>query len=261
MRRVRTILAVAITCAGWPATAHAVETVKFSASLTPEHLDRGTTIGFGLGIGATTGLPSPLTSVDVSYPEHLGIALSGIGIRTCQPRALEVFGPLSCPADSRMGFGRATALVPFGPEVVREQASIGVVRGPTREGHLTLLFYAVGQDPVSTELILPGTLDEARPPYGGEIIVGVPLVPTLPEAPNASLVSLKSTIGPLHLTYFEEVNHRVVPYRPAGILLPQRCPRGGFPFAARLGFEDGSDVAAHTTVPCPRAAIKRRRHP
>jgi hypothetical protein len=33
--------------------------------------------------------------------------------------------------------------------------------------------------------------------------------------------------------------------------VPERCPRGGFPFSARFGFEDGSSEIASTTLPCP----------
>jgi hypothetical protein len=40
--------------------------------------------------------------------------------------------------------------------------------------------------------------------------------------------------------------------RVKGIILPKRCPRGGWPVASRLSFEDGQTVMAKSTVPCPR---------
>lgn len=32
---------------------------------------------------------------------------------------------------------------------------------------------------------------------------------------------------------------------------PRACPRGGFPFAVSVSFQDGERTSARTTVPCP----------
>jgi hypothetical protein len=237
--------------------AQATQSVKLTASLTPERLGHGTTIGFGFRITAPAGrIPPPLTAVKISYPENFGIALSGIGIATCSAKALEILGPDGCPPDSRMGYGTATAIVPFGPEMVRERVSISVLRAPTVDGHISLFFYANGIDPVSAQPVFSGALLPAPAPFGGMFDIGVPLIETLPGAPDVSVLSLKSTIGPEHLTYYEEVNHRVVSYEPAGILLPDSCPHGGFAFAASLSFLDGTSSEAHTAVACPRKPSK-----
>jgi hypothetical protein len=252
MRRARALLALTLVLASLPALAEGAQSVKLTASLTPERLGHGTTIGFGFQISSPPGsIPSPLTSIEVRYPQNLGIALSGIGIATCSAKALEVLGPAGCPPDSRMGYGSATAIVPFGPEMVREQASVSVLRAPTVDGHLSLFFYANAVDPVSAQPVLSGALLPAPAPFGGTFDIEVPLIETLPGAPDVSVLSLKSTIGPEHLTYYEEVNHRVVAYEPMGIALPHSCPRGGFAFAASLGFLDGSRSTARTAVACP----------
>jgi hypothetical protein len=108
--------------------------------------------------------------------------------------------------------------------------------------------------PVLAQLVLSSQLLPARAPFGGLVKVNVPLVPSLPDGPDVSVVQLAATLGPEHLTYTEKVHGRTVTYVPKGILLPDRCPRGGFPFAATLGFVDGSRASAHTAVPCPRSA-------
>jgi hypothetical protein len=36
-----------------------------------------------------------------------------------------------------------------------------------------------------------------------------------------------------------------------GIVLPKRCPRGGWPVASQFSFQDGSTVFAKRTIPCP----------
>jgi hypothetical protein len=260
VRRARELIALTLLCVAVPARAQAAPSVSLTASLTPEHLGHGTTIGFGFKIASPAGsIPPPLTAADISYPANLGIALSGVGIATCSVKALEVIGAEGCPPDSRMGYGSATAVVPFGPELVYERASIAVVRAPTVEGHISLFFYVDAIDPVNTQQVFAGALLATSSPYGGTFDIGVPLVETLPGAPDVSVLSLRATIGPEHLTYYEEVNHRTVAYVPMGILLPKSCPHGGFPFALSLSFLDGSRSTARTAVACPKTHRRSRR--
>ncbi len=141
--------------------------------------------------------------------------------------------------------------MPIGPEIVHETAHITLLRAPTQNGHLALLFYAAGEVPVWAPVTLSGLLLPAPAPFGGRIDINVPLITSLPGAPDVAVVKLRSTIGPEHLTYYERLHRHRVGYHPKGILLPDNCPHGGFPFAATFTFLDGSHTNAHTTVPCP----------
>jgi hypothetical protein len=229
------------------------QTARLSARLTPELLGAGTTIGFGFTIHTRSGqAPSPLTGIDLYYPANLGIATSGLGLETCSVSVLEIVGGGGCPSQSQMGYGQALVEVPFGPTVLYESTRTTIFMARIRQGHLGLLFYAVGVTPVSAHIVFPGLVLPARDPFGGELATTIPLVPTLPGAPNAAVVELHSTIGPLNLTYYEHAHGRYVPYHPRGIVLPRTCPRGGFQFAARFSFEDGTHARARTVVPCPR---------
>jgi hypothetical protein len=241
-----------LLCTLLPATAHAAQSVRLYATLTPERLGQGTTIGFGFQITTPAGrVPPPLTRVEVRYPGNLGIALSGLGLATCTTRTLAALGPAGCPADSRMGYGTALAEIPIGPEIVHETAHITLLRAPTRNGRHALLFYAAGEVPVWAPVTLPGLLLPAPAPFGGRIDINVPVIPGLTNGPDVAIVKLRSTIGPEHLTYYEHLHRRRVGYHPKGILLPDNCPHGGFPFAATFTFLDGSHTHAHTAVPCP----------
>jgi hypothetical protein len=222
-------------------------------TLTPERLGAGTTITFGFDIATAGGrVPSPLTSLALLYPVNLGIATSGLGLASCQPARLEAHGPQGCPVNSHMGYGSALVEVPFGPGIVHETAGLTLISGPVRHGHLTLLFYANGISPLSAQFIFPGLILPATAPFGGRLETTLPLVPSVPEAPDATVVSLHTSLGPLHITYYERVNGRLVGFHPRGIVLPKLCPRGGFRFSIRLGFRDSSHTTAHATVPCPR---------
>ncbi len=253
------VLALLMVCGCLPAaaegeqTARGAQTARLSATLTPEHLGAGTTIGFGFTIHTKQGgEPSPLTGIDLYYPANLGIATSGLGLETCSVAILETAGVGGCPSQSQMGYGQALVEVPFGPTILYESTETTIFMAHVHRGHLGLLFYAVGTSPVSAHIIFPGLVLPARNPFGGELATTIPLVPTLPGGPNAAVVELHSTIGPLHLTYYEHTHGRYVPYHPRGIILPRACPRGGFQFAARFSFEDGDHTRARTVVPCPR---------
>ncbi len=259
MRHVLAVGLVLLSCACLPASAGAAQKVKLHASLTPERLGAGTTIAFAFTVSTTTGrVPSPLTGVELLYPANLGLATSGLGLATCTAAILEALGPEGCPSESLMGYGTALVEIPFGPLILQETTQTTIFMAPLRHGRLGLLFDATGNSPVSAEIVFPGLVLPAYGPFGGDLSTTIPLVPTLPGAPNAAVVKLNSTIGPLGLTYYEHLHRRRVGYHPKGILLPNNCPHGGFPFAATLTFLDGTHSSAHTTVPCP---AKRKGNP
>jgi hypothetical protein len=249
-----TALGCARCAAATPASTAAGEPkAKLSAALSPEHLGQGTTIIFGFTLATTSGqVPSPLTSLDLYYPDNLGIGTSGLGLETCSPAILERYGPEGCPSQSQMGYGKGVVEIPFGPEILTETAQTTIFMAHVHDGHLGLLFYANGHSPVAAQIVFHGVVLPASSPFGGDLATTIPLVPTLPEAPNASVVQLRSTIGPLHLTYYERTRGRYRGYHPRGIVLPRACPRGGFRFAASFAFENGSHTSARTAVPCPR---------
>jgi hypothetical protein len=248
------LAALALLCgACLPPAAGAAQIVRLSAALTPERLGAGTTISFGFTVKTTTGeVPSPLVGVDLLYPANLGLATSGLGLATCDAAILEALGPPGCPSQSQMGYGSGLVEVPFGPRILQEPATTKVFMAHIRNGDLSLIFYASGEEPVNAQIIFPGLVLPAPNPYGGELATTIPLVPTLPGAPDAAVVKLSTTIGPAHLTYYEVVHGRYLPYHPKGIVLPRICPRGGFKFAAHFTFQDGTQASARTTVPCPR---------
>ncbi len=255
MRTILAALLLGAVCAlgGWPAAAPATPIVQLSAQLTPERLGMGTTIHFGFTVGGQAGVvPVPIRQIDLLYPANLGIATSGLGLSTCGRTALEADGPSGCPPNSVMGYGAAIVEVPLGPETLQEITRITTFMAPLQNGLLGLIFYASGERPVSAQLVFPGLVLPTAPPFGGDLNALLPLVPSLPEGPDAALVKLTTTLGPSHITYYEYRKGHTIPYHPRGIRLPRSCPAGGFQFAAHFAFNDGSHASASATVPCPR---------
>ena len=243
MSRTR-ILAAALTlylvlAAGAPGA----QTASMSAKFVPEKLGAPTTLSLGFQLGGE--LPPPLTAVDVHYPANLGLLTSGLGLASCDPVQLEEHGPSICPPNSLMGRGSALAKVALRSEVLAETAQIALVAGPSQDGSLRILISATGLSPVAGGFVMPTLL------LAGRLHITVPLVPTLPGAPDLSVVRIQTTLGG-NLTYYRRAHGKMVAYRPNGIGLPRRCPRGGFKFAATFAFLDRTTAGAHTAVACPK---------
>jgi hypothetical protein len=241
------LIALALALCVWlPAGALAAPKAKMSATFRPELLGRATTISFGFQIGTDGRAPAALRGVSIAYPRNLGLATSGLGVAPCRPDVLEALGPPACPANSVMGSGSALIELQIGPILVEEKVSLRLLAGPSSDGYLHLLIYASGAHPVEAIVIAGAVL------LPGRLSITVPPIPSLPEAPYVSLAQLRMTLGG-NLTYYETIKGQSVPYHPAGVGLPQTCPRGGFSFTATFAFLDGSRSRADTAVPCPRS--------
>jgi hypothetical protein len=254
-RAVLAALTLALVCMLAPASALAVsERATLEASFSPDRLGTPTTITFGFHLATSAGMaPPPLRSLDLKMPAGMNYTTTTLGLAICQPAALLARGLAGCPPNSRLGFGSAIVEVPFGTGAGHEIPEIQAVSGPSPNGNLTVLFYANGLFPVSAQLTFAGEVLPASGRFGSQLATNVPLVTSVPGGPDVSIVSVTTTIGPSHLTYYKHVHGHLVPFHPRGVSVPERCPHGGFPFAAEFGFQDGTTTRASTTVPCPPA--------
>ena len=250
--------AALLVCGAAPATAAAVsEQATLHASFSPNRLGVSTTIGFGFNVSTTEGVaPPPMTSIDLHMPAGMNYTTTTLGLAVCNPTSLQEHGIAGCPPNSRLGFGSASVEVPFGTGSGHELPEIQALMGPSSNGNMVVLFYANGQTPVFAQLVFKGEVLPQSGIFGSQLATLVPPIPSVPNGPDVSIVSVQATIGPSHLTYYKHVHGRLVPFHPVGIAVPERCPKGGFPFSAEFAFQDGSHTSTSTTVPCPPA----RRH-
>lgn len=240
-----------------PASA-TTEQASLHASFTPNRLGASTTIGFGFNVSTTEGLaPPPLTSINLHMPAGMDFTQTTLGLAICNPNALQERGISGCPANSRLGYGSASVEVPFGTGTGHELPEIQALMGPPSHGNMVVLFYANGQTPVFAQLVFKGEVLPASGIFGSQLTTTVPPIPSVPNGPDVSIISVNATIGPNHLTYYKHVHGRLVPFHPTGVAIPERCPKGGFPFSADFTFQDGSHASTSTTVPCPPRRRKR----
>jgi hypothetical protein len=259
MSRLRALTAALLVCCALPAGAGAAETATLQTSFSPNKLGASTTVGFGFQIASTDGgLPAPLSSLSLHLPPGIDYVTTTLGLSICQPANLLAKGLAGCSPNSRLGFGSALVEVPFGTGSGHEIPEIQALMGPPHDGNIVVLFYANGDEPVYAQIVFQGELVSGSETLGGSLDAAVPLIASVPNGPPVSILSVQSTIGPSHLTYYTHSHGKTVAFHPQGVSLPQHCPRGGFQFSATFGFTDGTSTEAKSVVPCPPPT--RRRH-
>lgn len=268
MRRVLAVLALALVpaLAGAGVSASAAQAAPseqqatLRASFSPDRLGASTTISFGFHLQTPAGTaPPPLTSMVLHMPAGMNYTVTTLGLSVCQPAKLQAQGLAGCPPNSRVGSGSALVEVPFGTGSGHEIPEIQAVVGPSHDGNMVVLFYANGQTPVFAQLVFSGEVLPDTGIFGSQLSTTVPLIPSVPNGPDVSIVEVNSTIGPAGLTYYHRVHGRLRAFRPQGVAVPEHCPSGGFPFSASFTFQDGSRASASTVVPCPAAGRRARR--
>lgn len=89
-------------------------------------------------------------------------------------------------------------------------------------------------------------------PYGLGFSLEVPLIKVLPEASDASAISAFFTAGAKNVAYYKTIHGKRKLLHVKGIITPKTCPRGGWPGASEISFEDGSTVKSTVKIPCPK---------
>jgi hypothetical protein len=262
MSNIKAIAATAVAlfiCGAAPAAAMATtETASLQASFSPDRLGASTTIGFSFNVATTEGLaPPPLTGIDLHMPAGMNYTTTTLGLSICNPTVLQQNGPSACSPNSRLGYGSALVEVPFGTGAGHELPEIQALMGPPDKGNMVVLFYANGQTPVFAQLVFSGEVLPSTGVFGSQLSTLVPPIPSVPNGPDVSIVSVKATIGPERLLYYKHVHGRKVSFHPRGIAVPEHCPRGGFPFSANFTFQGGGTASATAVVPCPSARRRK----
>jgi hypothetical protein len=258
MRRASTCLAaLGLAVLALPAVASAAPTVTFKATAVPipGYPHTGNILGAGAleqaewTIKGTEygGFPPPLIGVIVYEPG--GTKLHPQGFTTCSPTTLKMVGAKGCPAKSKLTTGgEAVGIVSFGSERVEEKTS---VQGFFVPGGYQ--FFVQGTTPVSLEFISSSQISNSSvAPYGPKISTEVPLVETVPGAPDASTLSINVKAGSAYKKKGKAVYYGT---------LPKKCPKGGFPLKSELIFANTSALPSRATgetvtntykAPCPR---------
>lgn len=238
----RVLIVALLLCGLSGGLAQAETSATIAPSLDPSRLGAEGALVFDIHfIGGEFGVPAPVRHSVLRLPAGLGIEMPEL--RSCAPERLRARGLRGCSVQSEIGHGSAVAEAHVGSQILTENIALSVFLGPLGGVQPKLEVLAQGYTPFEERVVLEGTVVSANAPFGEELVLSVPPIPTLPLEPDASIVNLSLTLG-------SDGPHRA---RDANtVLVPSSCPSGGFPFAAEFTYAEGLSSSAMATITCPR---------
>jgi hypothetical protein len=222
--------------------ARAGEVATIAPSLSPDRLSAkgALTIVIHYSEGEA-GIPSPVRRSVLRFPLGLGVEIPHL--RSCSIARLRARGPNGCSRQSLLGRGHAIAEAQAGSQLISEDISLWLFLGPFHNLQPTFEVLGQGYTPFDERVVLTGTVLPDDPPFGEDLVMSIPPIPTLPLEPDASIVAMSLTVG---------TDKPPNPRTANTVVVPPRCPPGGFPFAADFTYADGSTGKALATASCPR---------
>jgi hypothetical protein len=211
-------------------------------SLSPDRLGAKAALTFTIRYaGGEFGVPSPVRRSVLRFPA--GMSLDVPSLHGCSAARLRARGPSGCPARSELGSGHALVETHAGAQTITEDVALWAFLGPPQNLQPTFEILGQGYTPLDERLVFGGSVLTDSAPYGEQLVMSIPPVPSLPLEPDASIVTFSLTVG-------ASQGHRTRGHQNA-VLVPSTCPAGGFPFAAEFAYGNGSAGSAIATIPCP----------
>jgi hypothetical protein len=250
-RRMLLAILLACICAAFAGIAWAGDTLIVKEAFTPDRLGAAANLSIAASFASSTDVVSaPISKLTLYGPAGLGVQAQAAG--RCTEAALRQRGPAGCPADSRVGFGGGVGVLALPNALVHEPFTLDLFFAAPEHGRLRLLIYANASSPMNVELVVTAKEIHAPRPYGLGFSVQVPRISTIPGAAYASIESAFASIGSSHVAYFKTVHGRRTLVHVNGLIVPTRCPAGGFPTRGIAVFADGATFTVNPTIPCPR---------
>jgi hypothetical protein len=192
--------------------------------------------------GTESEPPAPVRRAVLRLPA--GLSLDIPSLHSCSVTRLQAHGAGGCPTQSAIGDGYALVEgdVAVG-QLVIEHVSLQAFLGPLDNLQPTFEVLSEGFRPIGAQFVLPASSQPAHAPYGEALVMSIPPIPTIPNEPDASVLTFSLTIGANGL------HHRK---GAASVVVPSHCPRGGLPFAGEFTYADGTSSSVLATSPCPR---------
>jgi hypothetical protein len=210
-------------------------------SLSPDRLGAKAALTFTIQYaGGEFGVPSAVRKSVVRLPA--GMSLDVPLLRSCNVARLRARGPGGCPARSELGSGHALVETRAGGQTITENVALRAFLGPPANLQPTFEIFAQGYTPLDESLVFGGSVLPSGAPYGEQLVMSIPPVPSMPLEPDASIVTFSLTVGASRRHRAHDQN---------SVRVPSTCPAGGFPFAAEFTYAGGSVGSAVARIPCP----------
>jgi hypothetical protein len=189
-------------------------------------------------------VPTPGTNAVVHLPK--GLKYSAKGFTPCNGNTLNPPSAANCPAKSKVGSGSSVVEAQLGSIHFIENAAVTAYVGTKQHGHDTLLLFANGTTPVSTQITLVGELIPGdASPYSYKLNVPIPAIPTSPGGPNASITDFSTTVGGTVTVKGKKMALVDAPKKSSCV--------GGVENWGYVGtYQDGTSYTTTTKSPCPK---------
>ncbi len=235
------LLLTLAVCASPVSAAQSSTTATIRPILSPDRLGAEGALRLTINyLSNESAVPLPVSGTVLRFPAGLGVEIPHL--RSCSLTRLRAQGPKACPPQSLLGHGHAIAEAQAGSQIISEGIDLTLFVGPFHNLQPTFEILGQGYTPFDERVVLTGTVRPDNPPYGEDLVLSIPPIPTLPLEPDASILSMSLTVGTVKPRHPITVNT---------IVVPPSCPTGGFPFAAEFTYADGSTSSALASAACP----------
>jgi hypothetical protein len=193
--------------------------------------------------------PPPLRKVVIRFNQ--GGVFNGKLFPKCKFSALQAKGPKACPKGSKIGTGSAQASAK--PIIDLVNATTTIYNGEAKNGVPTVLLYNVPD--ISSPITVQGTVQK-KPAVSCANGAGkcdyvltfdVPDIPTLPNAPPASVISVKTKTLNVFIKKKKHGKKVKIPY----IGAPKQC-KGNWVADSTVTFANGETVTATASLACKK---------
>jgi hypothetical protein len=193
--------------------------------------------------------PPPLKQVVIRF--NRGGQFNGKLFPKCSFSALQAKGPKACPSGSKVGSGSAVASAKPIIDVVN--AKMTIFNGKPKNGVPTVLLYSVPD--ISSPITVEGTVQKKSAVSCANgagkcdyvLTFDVPQLPTLPNAPPASILSVKTKTKQVYVKKKKHGKRVKIPY----IGAPKKC-NGKWVADATFSFYDGQSSTSTASLPCKK---------
>jgi hypothetical protein len=193
--------------------------------------------------------PPPLKQVVIRFNQ--GGVYNGKLFPKCKFSALQSQGPKACPKGSKIGSGTATASAK--PIIDLVNAKTTIFNGESKGGVPTVLLYNVPD--ISSPITVQGTVAKKSAVSCANgagkcdyvLTFNVPQIPTLPNAPPASVLTVKTKTNKVFVKKKKHGKRVKIPL----IGAPKKC-KGKWVADATFKFYDGQSSTATTSFACKK---------
>jgi hypothetical protein len=193
--------------------------------------------------------PPPLKQVVIRFNQ--GGQFNGKLFPKCKFSALQAQGPKACPKGSKVGSGSAVASAK--PIIDQVNAKTTIYNGAPKNGVPTVLLYNVPD--ISSPITVQGTVQKKSAVSCANgagkcdyvLTFDVPQIPTLPNAPPASVLSVKTKTIQAFVKKKKHGKKVKIPY----IGAPKKC-KGKWVADATFKFYDGQSSTSTASLPCKK---------